>query len=177
MLGLAASAVILTGNVLWLAVRPPARGASPPRVHRLLARLTSGVGVGLIAAVPVLFLVTRAMPIDAPHRMGVEESAFFGTWALFAAGALLVPSAAASARFLTALAALGCLAVPIANGVGTGAWPWVSAELGHGVVLGIDLAFLLAGIGLAWGACRFPAGARDPFVQSRRDPGRDDPRG
>ena len=153
LLGLAGSAVLLTGNVLWLAVRR-SPGATPPPLHRLLARLTSGVGVGLVAAVPVLFLATRAVPIEAPGRMAVEETVFFAAWGLFAAAALLVPSAVTSARWLTVLAALGCLAAPVANGVGTGAWPWVSAALGHEVVLAIDLTFLLAGTGLGWAAWR-----------------------
>lgn len=155
LLGLAGSAVILTGNILWLAVRR-SPDVAPPLLHRALARLTSGVGVGLVAAVPILFLASRAVPIDAPGRMAVEETVFFAAWGVLAAAALLMPSAVASARWLTALAALGCLAVPVANGIGTGAWPWVSAALGHRVVLGIDLTFLLAGMGLGWAARRLP---------------------
>ena len=54
LLALAASAVILTGNILWIEVRRPRDPRATPWVHRLLARLTSGVGIGLIAAVPRL---------------------------------------------------------------------------------------------------------------------------
>ena len=50
--------------------------------------------------------------------------------------------------------------MPVANGLGTGAWPWVSAALGHRVVLGIDLTFLLAGVGLGWGARHLPRTTR-----------------
>ena len=154
LLGLAASAVILTGNVLWLIVRRPAGDAGPPPLHKLLARLTSGVGVGLVAAVPVLFLTTGVVPLDAPQRMAIEETVFFGAWTLFAGAALLMPSAAASARLLAAVAALGCLLAPVANGLATGAWPWVSAAHGHRIVLAIDLALVGASVALAWTARR-----------------------
>lgn len=154
LLGLAGSAVILTGNILWIEVRKPAAGGSTPFVHRLLARLTSGIGIGLVAAIPVLFLTTRVVPINMLHRMKIEEAAFFGAWMLFAVMAILLPSAATSARILTTLAAVGCLTVPLADGLGTGAWPWVSARLGHWIILSIDISFLLTGIAIGWVAWR-----------------------
>ena len=58
-LALAASAVILTGNVLWIEVRRPRDPRATPWVHRLLARLTSGVGIGLLAAVSAAFVISR----------------------------------------------------------------------------------------------------------------------
>jgi uncharacterized iron-regulated membrane protein len=144
-LALAASAVILTGNVLWIEVRRPRDPRATPWVHRLLARLTSGVGIGLLAAVPAAFVITRILPIDRPDRMAVEEQAFFLAWGLFALGALLWPSALTTARFLLGLSGILSVVVPISNGIGTGAWPWVSAARGHWIVLGVDAAFLIAG--------------------------------
>lgn len=94
------------------------------------------------------------LPEPRSGAAGIEEAVFFGAWTLFAGAALLILSAAASARLLTVLAALGCLGVPVANGLATGAWPWVSAALDHRVVLAIDLAFLAAGITLCWAAWR-----------------------
>ena len=64
-------------------------------------------------------------------------------------------SVVARARLLTALAALGCLVVPDANGIGTwGLAPGVGRAGHHHVVLAIDLTFLLAGVGLGtWIGC------------------------
>jgi uncharacterized iron-regulated membrane protein len=131
-LALAASAVILTGNVLWIEVRRPRDPRATPWVHRLLARLTSGVGIGLLAAVPAAFIVTRMIAIDRPERMAIEGQAFFLTWALLALGALAWPSALATARLLLALSGVLSIAVPIANGLGTGAWLWASAARNTG---------------------------------------------
>ena len=52
--------------------------------------------------------------------------------------------------------------MPVANGIGTGAWSRVSAALGHHVVLAIDPTFLLAGAGLGWVACRLVPASRYP---------------
>ncbi len=121
-LALAASAVILTGNVLWIEVRRPRDPRATPWLHRLLARLTAGVGIGLLAAVPAAFIVTRMIPIDRPDRMTIEAQAFFAIWALLALGALAWPSARTTARVLLALSGVLSIAVPIANGLGTSAW-------------------------------------------------------
>jgi hypothetical protein len=143
-LALAASAVILTGNVLWIEVRRPRDPRATPWLHRLLARLTSGIG--LLAAVPAAFVITRMIPIDRPDRMTIEAQAFFTIWALLALGALAWPSALATARVLLALSGVLSIAVPIANGLGTGEWFWTSAARGHWVVFSIDACFLSAGV-------------------------------
>jgi hypothetical protein len=153
-LALAASAVILTGNVLWIEVRRPRDPRATPWLHRLLARLTSGVGIGWIAAVAAAFIVTRILPIDRPDCMVLEGRAFFAAWGVFALGALAWPSALASARALLGLSGILAVLVPIANGVGTQAWLWTSAARGHWVVAGIDASFLIAGALFIWLARR-----------------------
>jgi hypothetical protein len=143
--------------VLWIEVRRPRDPRATPWLHRLLARLTSGVGIGLLTAVPAAFIVTRMMPMEQPDRMAIEQHSFFLTWALLALGALAWPSALATARLLLALSGVLSIAVPIANGLGTGAWFWASAARRHWVVFTIDACFLTAGlllIGLAWRGIR-----------------------
>jgi uncharacterized iron-regulated membrane protein len=146
-LALAAAAVILTGNLVWLESRRRA-GREAPALHVGLARLNSGVGAGLLVAIPALFLVTRLVPIDTPDRTGLEEAAFFGVWLVCIVGAALYRSALGSARTLGTIAGALCLLVPLANGVVTGAWPWRAASSGLWVIVGVDLAFLLGGLTL-----------------------------
>jgi uncharacterized iron-regulated membrane protein len=145
-LALAASAVILTGNLLWIEIRRSKDGRPAPRLHRVLARLTAGVGAGLVAAVPVLFLTTRVLTMEAAGRIGLEQGAFFGAWALLVAAAFAGPSAAWAARWQLALAGVLSLLVPVADGVATGAWPWVAAAKGWHAVLWTDLGFALGGL-------------------------------
>ena len=145
LLTLAACAVILTGNLLWIEIRRPSQGPAP-RLHRVLARLTAGVGAGLVAAVPILFLTTRAVPLEVDGRMAIENAAFFGSWALLIGAAFFGSSAARAAQWQLALAGGLSLLVPLANGMGTGAWPWVSASQGTRAVFGVDVGFALGGV-------------------------------
>jgi hypothetical protein len=77
--------------------------------------------VGLIAAVPAAFIVSRLLPIERTDRMTIEAQAFFPVWGLLALGALAWPSAWATARLLLGVSGVLAVVVPIANGLGTGA--------------------------------------------------------
>ena len=76
--GLALSATILTGLVLWTVSRP--RGASIG--HRLVERLTIGAAGGLLPAVAAFFLANRILPVGIAERPDREVWAFFAIWAL-----------------------------------------------------------------------------------------------
>lgn len=153
LLALATGAVILTGNVLWVLVRRPKDGV-PTRLHRALARLTVGVGCGLVAAVPVLFLTTVALLKDLPSLQTWEHVALFGTWAVLIAAAFAGRSPVAAARWQLALAGVLSLLVPVANGAFTGAWPWATAAGGLWDVFVVDVGFLVMGPALLWTARR-----------------------
>ncbi|MDT0632782.1 PepSY-associated TM helix domain-containing protein [Rubrivirga sp. S365] len=158
-LALAAGAVILTGNVLWVLVRRPKDPRATPRLHRVLARLTVGVGVGLVAAVPVLFLASRVLPIDLDGRVAWENAAFFGVWLALVAAAFAGRSPVSAARWQLGLAAVLSAAVPVASGLLGGPWPWESAANGWWGVFWVDIGFALAAPLLVWTARRLSPGA------------------
>ncbi|MEM1127452.1 MAG: PepSY-associated TM helix domain-containing protein [Bacteroidota bacterium] len=163
LLALATSAVILTGNILWVLVRRPKDPRATPRLHRVLARLTVGLGCGLVAAVPVLFLTTAALPIDLPALRTWEHIALFGTWGVLLVAAFAGPSAVWAARWQLMLAGVLTLLVPLANGVFTGAWPWVSMANGWWDVFTIDVGLLLMAPALLWTATRLrPDAVQEP---------------
>jgi uncharacterized iron-regulated membrane protein len=139
-LALATCATILTGNWVWLS-RREVRGRG--RGHRLLARLTVGVGAGSLVAVAAMFLASRALPLHWPRRGLVEELTFLGALALCVAWAL----AARDARMLwgrqLALAAAFLAPVPVLAARLSDA-----GLLGDGPrlvdVVGVDVAILAA---------------------------------
>lgn len=168
-LALATAAVILTGNVLWVLVRRPKNSGATPRLHRILARLTVGVGCGLVAAIPVLFLTTAILPKSLPSLVAWEHAALFGSWTVLIAAAFAGPSAVWAARWQIGLAAALSLLVPVANGALAGVWLWTSAATGLWNVFTIDMGFLVLAAALAWTAARLrgssrttPGGARQP---------------
>ncbi|MEO0460403.1 MAG: PepSY-associated TM helix domain-containing protein [Myxococcota bacterium] len=164
-LALAVGAVILSGNLLWILVRRPAAGAESPRLHRFLARLTVGVGCGLVAAVPILFLTTRALPLDLSSLATLEHVALYGSWSLFILTAFVGPSPVAAARWQLGVAGVGSLAVPVASGL-SGAWPWISVTEGWWGILTIDCGFLVMGLGLLWTARSMRSGiSAEPTIR------------
>jgi uncharacterized iron-regulated membrane protein len=156
-LALGACGVILTGNVLWLAARRRGEGAATPRLHTLLSRLTVGVSVGLVAAIPLLLFASRLIPLEWVGRPRWEDLVFFGGWALLAGVAFTGIGPLAAARRLCALAAVLSLAAVVANGALTGAWPWVAWARGMDGTLAVDAVLLVSAVALAWTASRLPA--------------------
>ncbi|MEO1571762.1 MAG: PepSY-associated TM helix domain-containing protein [Bacteroidota bacterium] len=153
-LALATSAVILTGNVLWVLVRRPKDPRATPWLHRFLTRLTVGVGCGLVVAVPMLFLTTQVLPIDAPDLRMWEHVALFGTWILLTFAAFAGPTATAAARWQLALAGVLSLLVPLASGALGESWPWTSLAQGWTGLLIVDAGFALMGVVLVWMAVK-----------------------
>lgn len=145
-LALATSAVILTGNVLWIVVRRPKDPRATPRLHTILGRLTVGFGCGLVAAIPVLFLVALLMPEGVENLHVWEESLFFAAWGVLVGAAFFGRSAVQAARWQLRLAGVLSLLVPIANGLVTGAWPWISASAGWWSTMWIDIGFVLGAV-------------------------------
>jgi hypothetical protein len=131
--GIALTVMIGAGLLLWTAKR---------RQHRrdvgfaLVERLNSGFIGGTPIAFATFFIANRLLPTEIAHRADWEVRAVFWSW-----GALLVFSALRwpkrSWRELLALAALACLAIPVAD-VATGK---VSASLLDLGVDGTALAF------------------------------------
>ena len=84
-LALAACAVVLTGNLIWLERRDAARAH---RGHRVLERLTVGVCGGVVLAAAAYFVANRVLPLGLERRADVEFGVFLGVWALAAVGPL-----------------------------------------------------------------------------------------
>jgi uncharacterized iron-regulated membrane protein len=104
-LAIAGCATILTGNWVWLERR---QTRAPSFGNVLLARLTAGVGAGVIVAVAALLVASRLLPFEWESRGKIEERilalVFFGSitwsacsastrrtwWSLLAAAGLLL---------------------------------------------------------------------------------------
>ncbi|MEO0558734.1 MAG: PepSY-associated TM helix domain-containing protein [Bacteroidota bacterium] len=162
LLSLAASAMMLTGSVLWVLIRRPKDPRATPWLHRVMARLTVGLGVGLVAATPALFLLAQVIPADAADRKVWEEAGFFIAWGLLVLAAFASSSAVSASRWQLRLAAGLSALVPIANGLATGGWVWVAATSGWWATFWIDIGFLIAAPLLWWTAARLPRNEATP---------------
>lgn len=113
LLALAGCAVIVTGNLVWLERRDPARARFG---NRLLERLTSGVCAGLVFATSAYALGNRFLPERLGARADVEFGLFLAVWALSALAALCV-TPRRSFGWLTGLSGAAFLSVVAADGV------------------------------------------------------------
>ncbi|MEM6326401.1 MAG: PepSY-associated TM helix domain-containing protein [Bacteroidota bacterium] len=163
-LALATASVILTGNILWVLVRRPKDPRATPRLHRFLARLTVGVGCGLVVAVPIIFLVPQVLGIEAEGLVTWENAVFFGAWAVFIVAAFAGPSAVWAARWQLAMAGVLSLLVPVASATLGGTPPWVSAANEWWGLVTIDVGFVLMGLALLWTARRLGPASLTPAL-------------
>ncbi|MEZ4328786.1 MAG: PepSY-associated TM helix domain-containing protein [Polyangiales bacterium] len=148
LLALAACGTVLTGNAVWLARRDPLG----QRVgNRVLARLSAGVGAGVWAALGVIFVVSRALPLDLPGRGGVEELSFLGALTLCVIAALCTEDARRTWAVQLGVAAVCFALAPVLAPLRSGA-----GVLGGGVrlpyVVAVDCGLWLTAVVCGAGA-------------------------
>jgi uncharacterized iron-regulated membrane protein len=141
-LALASCATILSGNWVWLARRERRRAG---RGHRLLARLTTGVGAGTFVAVAALFLSAGILPLGWPARGAAQEVTFLAALAACVAWALAARDARPlwSRQLAVAAGLFGGASLFAGSGL-VGAGPRLPS------VVGVDIALAVAALSCAW---------------------------
>jgi uncharacterized iron-regulated membrane protein len=160
LLTLAGCATILSGNALWLVRR---EDESPSRSHRVLAKLTAGIGAGLWVAIGVMLVASRTLPWHLESRGAIEDGLFFAALVGCVAWAMASSSHThAWWRQLTLAAGLFALTPPLAalhSGSGLLGFlhvPQAGAPMSLGAmhdVIGVDVAIWL--LALVLGGCAF----------------------
>lgn len=146
--GVAGSAMIATGLILWAVKRRRTRDAARFG-HAVVDALNITAITGLPIAIAVYFLCNRLVSADAPGRATWEVGGFFTAWLVAGLHAAIRSTRAAWLEQLS-LAALLYAAIPVVNAITTGRGLPASIAARDGVFVGIDLtalatAALLAG--------------------------------
>ena len=146
--GLAGTAMIATGLVLWSVKRRPKTGAAGrARGHRLVDALNIGCLVGLTAAIAGHFLANRLLPADLAGRAELEPAAFYLVWLAFLLAGAWRSDGIGWMRAVAA-AALLWAAVPVADVIVTGRDPLSALAAGDRVFWGMQLTCLVAALTL-----------------------------
>ncbi|WP_028943208.1 PepSY-associated TM helix domain-containing protein [Pseudomonas vranovensis] len=166
--GLAGTAVIGTGLVLWLGKRQlkHAKSGSQPVELRLVEVLNIASMSGLLLGVAAFFWANRLLPVGLEGRAGWEVNSFFLLWGLSVLHAMLRPGRRAWAEQL-GLAALLYGGLPLLNQLTTGQGLVHSISAGDWATAGVDLTALGSGLFLAWAAMKM---WRPPAVAAKRAP-------
>jgi len=159
--GLAGTAMIGTGLVLWLGKRRLKHAGSGvlPFELRLVEVLNVAGMSGLIIAVAAFFWANRLLPAGLAARADWEVNGFFIVWGLSLLHALVRPGRRAWVEQLT-LAALLLCGVPLLNALTTPYLFDVFLVQADWAMAGFDLTCLGSGVLLAWAAWKMQHSAR-----------------
>ncbi|VVP71999.1 hypothetical protein PS918_01301 [Pseudomonas fluorescens] len=170
--GLASTAMIGTGLVIWLGKRQlkHARTGVMPFELRLAEVLNIASMSGLVVAVAAFFWANRLLPVEMAGRADWEVNGFFMVWGLSLVHAMLRRGRAAWVEQL-ALAALLFGAVPLLNALTTPYHLGVTLAQGDWAMAGFDLACLGSGLFLGWAAWKMRrAGVAEVTGRQRAQP-------
>lgn len=164
-MGLASSAMIATGLVLWVVKRQGRHTAMDGVGYRLVEGFNVAAVAGLLVATAAFFWANRLLPAELPGRELRELQMFFTAWILCLGYALLKKNfrQCPSLRIWTiqlSIAAMLFGLLPIVNAITTESHLLQALSQGQWEVAGFDLSFLVSGLGLAWTARRLDQSAR-----------------
>lgn len=151
--GLASTAMIGTGLVIWLGKRQlkHAKTDGMPFELRLVEVLNIASMSGLLIAIAAFFWANRLLPVSFAERSGWEVQAFFIAWGLSLLHAILRRGRQGWVEQLS-VAALLLMAIPVLNALTTSHHLGVSLASGDWAMAGFDLTCLASGLFLAWAA-------------------------
>ena len=169
--GLASTAMIGTGLVIWLGKRQlkHAKSAVMPFELRLVEVLNIASMSGLVLAVAAYFWANRLLPVSFAERSDWEVNSFFLAWGVSLLHAGLRRGRKAWVEQL-GLGALLLAGVPLLDALT--APSWLDAVLLHGdwTLLGFDLTCLGSGLFLAWAAWKMQRSKHSqPAARSRAE--------
>jgi len=170
--GLAGTAMIGTGLVIWLGKRQlqHVKSGVMPVELRLVEVLNIASMAGLMLAVAAFFWANRLLPVGLAGRSDWEVNSFFIVWGLSVLHAVVRRGRVAWVEQL-ALAAMLFGAVPVLNALTTPYPLGVTLAQGDWAMSGFDLTCLASGVFFAWAAWKMQrAGQAVAVSRPRRQP-------
>jgi len=151
--GLAGTAMIGTGLVIWLGKRQlkHAKSGVMPFELRLVEVLNIASMSGLMIAIAAFFWANRLLPVGFAERSAWEVQTFFMAWGVSLLHAVLRRGRQGWVEQLS-VGALLFVAIPLLNALTTSHHLGVSLATGDWAMAGFDLTCLASGVFLAWAA-------------------------
>ena len=154
-MGLAASAMIATGLVLWTSKRRKLLAERSRTTRSPLAeRFNAAIVAGLLVAIAAFFWANRLLPMALPARAFWEVRILFIVWLLCFAHSLLRGRSSLAWKEQLYFAAFLLGLLPLLNGLTTQSHLLVTVPNGQWAVAGVDFTAVAAGVLLGWMARR-----------------------
>lgn len=167
--GLASTAMIGTGLVIWLGKRQlkHVKSGVMPFELRLVEVLNIASMSGLVVAVAAFFWANRLLPVEMATRADWEVNSFFIVWGLSVVHAVFRRGRPAWVEQLALAAVLFC-GVPLLNALTTPYHLGVTLAQGDWTLAGFDLTCLGSGLFLAWAAWKMQRAGQTVRVAKER---------
>ncbi|WP_066684048.1 PepSY domain-containing protein [Caulobacter sp. CCH9-E1] len=165
--GLAGSAMVATGLILWTAARRQ-KLPDPDKPYfgfRLVERLNIGTVAGVPAGMAAVLWANRLLPLDLAERAAWEVHGFFIAWGLFIAWAVVRPARKAWVETLAAAAFL-VAALPVVSALTSRRNLVRSLADGDWAMAAFDVTLVALGATLAF--CALKAKRYKPAVKPKR---------
>ncbi len=147
LMGLATSAAIATGLVLWTKKRRYVEFAQAPLTSaHIIERLNTATVAGLLLSIAALFWLNRILPLPLVERSVWEVRGFFFVWSVSLIHSLLRRNLLVSWQEQLYTAALLLAILPVVNAITTDSHLFVTIPGGNWAVAGVDLTSMAAGI-------------------------------
>jgi len=154
-MGMAASAMIATGLVLWASKRRKSFAGSSRTVgHSLVESLNIGTIAGLLVSIAAFFWANRLLPIAVFERSQWEVRCFAVVWSLCFTHSFLRKGSLLAWRDQLYAAAVLFGLLPLLNAFTTNSHLLITGPKGEWAVAGVDLTALAIGGLLGWVARR-----------------------
>jgi len=160
-LGLALSAIVATGLMMWLERRlHGGEGVRSAAFYRALSRISAGATAGLPLATAALFVFDRLYFGSPEGRLAAIGSTYFGVLSAAIVWSVLQRNEYQTVRRLLAATGLALLLAPLANMATTGVDHWAAAltpgHAGARAALAADAVLAALGVLTVVGSSRLP---------------------
>lgn len=150
-MGLAASATIATGLVLWTIKRRKYHAEhSCAASYRLVESLNVATVAGLLVAIAAFFWANRLLPVMLPARALWEVRCLFIVWFLCLVQSVLRSDSRLAWKEQLYIAAFLLGFLPLLNGLTSQSHLLATVPKGQWAVVGVDLTAVAAGMLLGW---------------------------
>ncbi|MHA7865026.1 PepSY-associated TM helix domain-containing protein [Flagellimonas marinaquae] len=150
-LGLISCFVILSGIMIWLVARDKKNiPEKRRRFNQHVANWYMAICLSLLPVTALEFIIVQFAP---KVNMGFLYSTYFPIWLVVTVFFILKKDIAFTNKWTLISGGVFGLLVPIANGISTGNWIWVSLLNGYQHILLVDLLWLILGLVSLWVAC------------------------
>lgn len=139
--------MIISGVLLWQSARDNVKYTDKQRLfHHRVTKVYLSVCFSLYPAIAIIFIANMVVPFDMGNRILVVDSIFFISWLLLCLSTWFKDTYREITRYFLLIGTALVFIVPIANGVVTGDWLWVSLSKGMWSVAGVDLFWIICGV-------------------------------